>query len=110
MIELCKRNANVNLLTSTGSNPLHTAAHTGVEVDTITALIKNCNADHRALMNGDTTALYLAAQFGHTQTVRALLSNGVDPSFAMPRTAYKGERYLGTTVSVTLFFVYHAFF
>ena len=48
--ELCKRNADINSLTSTGSTPLHTASHTGVEVETITALIQSCNADHRALM------------------------------------------------------------
>jgi ankyrin len=91
---LCKHGASVLAVTSTGSTPLHTAAHSGASRDTIAALIRDCGSDPATLMNGDTTALYLAAQFGHTETVRALMEYGADPGFAMPRTAYKGETFL----------------
>ena len=37
-----------------------------------------------ALLNGDTTPLYLAAQRGHVRAVRALLKAGANKDFEMP--------------------------
>ena len=91
---LCQLGADRQALTSTGSTPLHVAAHAGACNETIRALIEDCGCDPDALMNGDTTAVYLAAQFGYTHTLIALLSHGASHSFAMPSTVYEGERFL----------------
>ena len=91
---LCQLGADHQALTSTGSTPLHVAAHAGACNETIRALIKDCQCDPDALMNGDTTAVYLAAQFGYTHTLTALLLYGASHSFAMPSTVYQGERFL----------------
>ena len=40
------------------------------------ALVDSCGVRVDALLNGDTTALYLAAQRGHAASVKALLSLG----------------------------------
>eukprot|EP01035_Chromulina_nebulosa_P030241 gene30241-40186_t len=84
---LCRHYANANLLTtSTRSNALHVAAHSNASEETIAALVNDCGLDpNNGLMNGDTTALYLAAVHGYPETVRALLKYGANPSFAMPR-------------------------
>lgn len=97
IIVLCELGANVDLLTSNNSTALHVAAHSNASGETILALIKNCRIDSNSLMNQDTTALYLAAQFGYTDTVIALIENGADHSFAMPYSPYTG----GTQTLVT---------
>ena len=86
---LCKHYANTKLLTtSTSSNALHVAAHSNASEETIAALVNNCGLDpNNGLMNGDTTALYLAAVHGYAETVKALLKYGANPSFAMPRSS-----------------------
>lgn len=68
--ELCGRGADISAVTSTGSTPIHTAAHVGAGASTINALVSVCGSNVDALMNGDTTPLYLAAQFGHTECVK----------------------------------------
>ena len=91
---LCLLGADRHALTSTGSTPLHVAAHAGASNETIRVLIEDCRCNPDALMNGDTTAVYLAAQFGYTHTLTALLKYGASHSFAMPSTVYQGERFL----------------
>ena len=47
--------------------------------------MQECKAKPDALLLGDTTPLYLAAQKGFTAVVRVLLSAGADTDFRMPR-------------------------
>ena len=122
---LCGLGADPKALTSTGSTALHVAAHTGASAATVAALlsvcvcgachvptadyspphiphaslslVQACHSDPEALMNGDTTAVYLAAQHGHTETLQALLAGGARHSHAMPASDYKGERFLART-------------
>ena len=53
-------------MSSTGGAPLHTAAEKNASRATFVALLSarpaGCGASTETLMNGDTTALYLAAQ------------------------------------------------
>ena len=94
VVVLCKHYASTKLLTtSTNSNALHVAAHCNASEETVAALINNCGLDpNDGLMNGDTTALYLAAVHGHTEAVKALLKYGANPSFAMPRSPLISSR------------------
>ena len=98
---LCKHYANTNLLTtSTRSNALHVAAHSNASEETIAALVNDCGLDpNNGLMNGDTTALYLAAVHGYPETVRALLKYGANPSFAMPRSSLISNREIAVAAS-----------
>ena len=91
---LCKLGANIHLSSSsTKSNALHVAAHSNASAATISALVRECGIDpNKELMNGDTTALYLAASHGFTGTVRALLRNGAKPTFAMPTNRFAESR------------------
>jgi ankyrin repeat protein len=98
---LCAHGANSNLLTSTGSTALHSFAHGGADtIDEVTAknvinsLVNDCKIDINVLMNGDSTALYLAAQHGKNSILKALLRHGADVNFAMPFTTYKGGQQL----------------
>ena len=59
---LCSRDANVDATKTTGSTPLHTAADVNQTAAVRLLLSAPCNADPHALMSGDTTPLYLAAQ------------------------------------------------
>lgn len=59
---LCSRGANVDATKTTGSTPLHTAADVNQTAAVRLLLSAPCNADPHALMSGDTTPLYLAAQ------------------------------------------------
>jgi ankyrin repeat protein len=71
---------------------LHTAAQVG-RWESIPPLVSSpCSLPVDALMGGDTTALYLAAQHGYTQAVETLLASGANASYAMP---------VGTTARVT---------
>lgn len=67
---LCSVGANIRALTSTGSTPLHTAAHAGAGRPVVHSLVRVCGAEVDALMNEDTTPLYLAAQFGFVETIK----------------------------------------
>lgn len=64
--------------------------------DVISAFKDDCKISLDILMNDDTTALYLASQYGNTALVRALLRGGANPSFSMPFTKYKGGSQLAT--------------
>lgn len=87
---LCELGIDANLLSNpTRSTALHMAANTGASAETIAALVQQCGIHpDGALMNGDTSALYLAASNGHAVTVRALLRMGASPHFAMPEQSF----------------------
>ena len=109
---LCDAGADGSLLSeSTGGTPLHTAAdsNSSAAIGPLLAprLDKGtkggegtsaggCGCDPEALMNGDTSALYLAAQHGFTSVVRELLEYGAEPTPVMAHGSYKGERHLST--------------
>ena len=60
---LCEGGAPTDARTSSGGAPLHTAADANASAATFAALLgAPCDSDAEALLNGDTTALYLAAQ------------------------------------------------
>jgi ankyrin repeat protein len=88
---LCQLGANTSAATSTGTTPLHTAAQVGSNEQTVRALVIDCGIPVDLLMNGDTTALYMASQHGHVHTVKALLALNASVNFAMPTTAYRGD-------------------
>lgn len=92
---LCEYGANPMLRTSVGSTPLHVHASIGGnETAEVIDALTRCGADIMALMNEDTTPLYLAAQNGHHGTVEALIQRGADANFAMPVTTYRGQQHL----------------
>lgn len=98
---LCAHGANSNLVTTTGSTALHSFAHGGSDTidedkakNVVNSIVNDCKLDVNVLMNGDTTALYLAAQHGKTSILKALLYYGADVNFAMPSTVYKGGQHL----------------
>lgn len=85
--ELCSRlpKGKVNeMRTVTGGTPLHTAADSNRPA-AVRALLEYCNADVDALLNGDTTPLYLAAQRGFHEVIRVLANFGANLDFVMPR-------------------------
>lgn len=100
---LCRLGIDQTALTSTGSTALHTAASVCASKEVIKVLVVNCNSDVTSLLNRDTTPLYLASQFGCTQTVEALLELGSDVSFKMPITSYKGHYHVSLLDKKTLF-------
>jgi len=79
-----------DLRTSVGSSPLHTAAQKAASQETIFALVRDCGCFVDALLNDDTTPLYLAAQEGHVEALRGLILSNATVDFVMPHTAYKG--------------------
>ena len=98
--KLCDLGGNIYARTTIDSTPLHTAAHVGIEESkgkgTIDAIVNHCKFDVNTLMNNDTTALYIASQFGFVQTVTALLEVGADVNFFMPIAKYNGEKFITT--------------
>jgi ankyrin repeat protein len=87
---LCAAGARADARTVAGGQPLHTAADTNQSVSVAALLAPGCAADPNALLNGDTTPLYLAAQRGLTGVVRALAVAGADLDYVMPRGKFKG--------------------
>ena len=67
---LCLLGADPNAITSTGGTSLHSAAHAGAGRAVVISLVTQCHANPDALLNEDTTPLYLAAQFGFSETIR----------------------------------------
>lgn len=82
---LCAAGADANAPKTTGGTPLHTAADCDQPLVVGALLDAPCAGDASRLLNGDTSALYLAAQRGFTRTVEALIDGGADPNFVMPR-------------------------
>ncbi|CAM9461812.1 unnamed protein product, partial [Ectocarpus fasciculatus] len=80
---LCKSGADASLTTSLGSTALHVAAATNAHLS-IAPLLSACEIEPNALMNNDTTALYLAALHGYTAFVMELLKHGANASYHMP--------------------------
>lgn len=83
-----------NSRTSIGSTALHTAAQNNASRDTVLNLVTFCLCDVDALLNGDTTALYLAAQEGHVESIRGLLVANATVDFTMPESFYKGAKHV----------------
>eukprot|EP00793_Prasinoderma_coloniale_P001469 PRCOL_00005244-RA len=92
---LCEAGARADARKANGATPLHAAADankpaairqllSGDATDrTHAAACVGASVD--ALVQGDTTALYLASQRGHVEAVRELLRLGAAPDFAMPK-------------------------
>jgi uncharacterized protein len=81
---LCKHGANGNHRKRNGGTPLHTAADAN-QTEAIFSLLTHCGSRTDLLLAGDTTALYLAAQRGHTRVCHTLVTTGgADPNFVMP--------------------------
>eukprot|EP00039_Didymoeca_costata_P014863 m.245744 g.245744 ORF g.245744 m.245744 type:complete len:854 (-) comp16109_c3_seq10:48-2609(-) len=82
---LCKHGADPESPKIQGGRPLHVAADSN-QTEVAKILVKECKADLKALLLGDTTAMYLAAQKGFTGVVQVLLEAGADSNFVMPTT------------------------
>lgn len=82
---LCQSGANPQAKKIQGGTPLHVAADSN-QSNIAEVLVKVCKADTEALLLGDTTPLYLAAQKGFTAVVRVLLVAGTAANFVMPST------------------------
>ena len=81
---LCAAGASAAARKTTGGTPLHTAADCDQSEAIGALLAPPCAADAHALLNGDTTPLYLAAQRGFVNASRALLDGGASIDFTMP--------------------------
>lgn len=96
---MCANGADANARKTTGGTPLHSAADAH-QPAAIRALVSApCNSSTSALLNGDTTALYLAVQRGFVNASAALLDAGADVNFAMPRGGYSTEMRLSGSTS-----------
>jgi ankyrin repeat protein len=80
---LCARGANPEAAKIQGGRPLHVAADSN-QSEVARVLVTHCKADPNALLLGDTTPLYLAAQKGFIDVVEALLEAAADTEFVMP--------------------------
>lgn len=80
---LCKLGADENMTTSIGSTALHVAAAANAFLS-IEPLVTICHVDPNAIMNNDTTALYLSALNGFTKFAEVLLRVGANVSYHMP--------------------------
>ena len=88
--ELCRAGADVEAEKVTGGTALHTAADANM-TEAVRVLVEQCGAKVNKLLMGDTTALYLAAQRGHTEVVRELLRLGADVNYVMARGKHGGH-------------------
>jgi ankyrin repeat protein len=78
--------------TSIGGLALHTASDCNQSL-AIPVLVAECGCEVNALLAGDTTPLYLAAQRGFTTVVEALAAAGADVDAVMPQEAvYRGGK------------------
>ena len=87
---LCDLGADVEAEKVTGGTALHTAVDANMS-DTVAVLVEHCGARVDALLMGDTSPLYLAAQRGHTEVARQLLRLGARVNFVMPRGQHRGD-------------------
>jgi ankyrin repeat protein len=83
---LCKHNASVEKEKTNGGRAIHTAADTNntAVVRVLANVTGPCKADVNALLLGDSTPLYLAAQRGFVAVGKVLLANGAKTDFSMP--------------------------
>ncbi|KAJ9445368.1 hypothetical protein DIPPA_07027 [Diplonema papillatum] len=80
---LCKAGASARATKKTGGTALHSAADAN-RTGAARALVGDCGSDVDALLNGDTTPLYLAAQRGFAEMVTLLAAEGATLDFIMP--------------------------
>ena len=67
-----------------GGRPLHAAADSNQTEVTAALVEPPCSAQRDALLLGDTTAMYLAAQKGYLGVVEVLLDAGAQAGYVMP--------------------------
>jgi ankyrin repeat protein len=75
--------ANTNAMKINGGTPLHVAADAN-QTEVVHILVHECRANTLALLEGDTTALYLASQRGFAEIVSILTENQSAIDFVMP--------------------------
>ncbi|CAD5207709.1 unnamed protein product [Bursaphelenchus okinawaensis] len=83
LLDLAQANQSIlgHIRASDGRTPLHFAAINGI-TDCVNVLCKYVDVDAVTSVDEDLkTALLLAAQSGHVDTVRALIQNGADPFY-----------------------------
>jgi ankyrin repeat protein len=80
---LCHLGANPNFANKIGGTPLHTASDSNQPNAVRTLLLECPEVNINALLNGDTTPLYLAAQRGHDQVVHILIDHGANINHIM---------------------------
>lgn len=88
---LCRNGAEVNIRKSSGGTALHIAADCNQSTAVEALLSPECAADVDALLNGDTRALYMAAQRGFSNVIQILARFGSDVNFVMPTGHFKGH-------------------
>eukprot|EP00966_Prymnesium_polylepis_P284074 6562449-Prymnesium_polylepis.1 len=93
---LCAAGADANAPKTTGGTPLHTAADCNQPRAISALLAAGCGARPSALLNKDTSPLYLAAQRGFVEACAALLDGGADVNFAMPQGGAPADRRRGS--------------
>ncbi|KAH8052213.1 hypothetical protein JL722_10313 [Aureococcus anophagefferens] len=82
----CALGADPDAATALGGRPLHAAAQRDRAACAAALLAAPCGADSETLLNGDTTALYIAAQEGFAETVKALTAGGASTEAAVAET------------------------
>ncbi|KAH8076983.1 hypothetical protein JL720_10284 [Aureococcus anophagefferens] len=82
----CALGADPDAATALGGRPLHAAAQRDRAACAAALLAAPCGADSETLLNGDTTALYIAAQEGFAETVTALAAAGASTDAAVAET------------------------
>ena len=82
----CELGADPDAATALGGRPLHAAAQRDRAACAAALLAAPCGADAETLLNGDTTALYIAAQEGFAETVKALTAGGASTDAAVAET------------------------
>jgi ankyrin repeat protein len=75
--------ANTNAMKINGATPLHVAADAN-QTEVVHILVHECRANTLALLEGDTTALYLASQRGFADVVSILTESPSFIDFVMP--------------------------
>lgn len=89
MQRLVDLGAQVELTNNLGGTALHTAADSN-RTSAVEWLLTSARANPNALLNGDTTPLYLASQRGYSQVVRVLLTSPQTlKDFTMPTVKAK---------------------
>lgn len=88
---LCAHGGNPELATVAGSRPIHVASDMNQPAAVLT-LLRDCKADAAAMLLGDTTPLYLAAQRGYLDVVNAILEHQRALASQLPTAEQDGAR------------------
>ena len=107
LIVLCEwlRNNSIqadSLRSATGGTPLHTAADSN-RPHVLDVLVNICGCHINALLNGDSTPLYLAAQRGFVEVLLKLGDMGANLDYIMPRESeFSKERANKTRMGIAI--------